>query len=361
MPFYEYISVPLEEGIIVARRGSCKLFMIAGSARFVWESKADGVPEVKIPALLARHYRINLAQAEQDVRDVLRLWNNEGLIISKGAHRKYRLAKVGFSIRYEDGDVEVALGPMLEHLVQDAAFSSNEYQPEFYVGMFGGEFRMRTDYGETLHSIVPDEIVERLFGSIVKFAYEKVDWLFSVHGSAVATENACVLMPGPSGSGKSTLAAGMVARGYDYVADDLVMFDRPTMRAIPLPMPIVLKSGSWDALEPFILELSSIHPSRRFNQDVKYWTPDKNHITRGPLPIHAVVFPTYRPQATATIVKLSPFETLSRFADASCVMNPPANPESIIQLASWVRSFPAYSLTYGSLSTAITAIREQLN
>jgi hypothetical protein len=361
MPLDEYISVPLEEGIIVARQGSCRLFMIAGSARFVWERRADGLPDADIPPLLTRRYGISLAQAEQDVRDVLRLWDSEGLIVTRGRRREYKIANLRFSIRYKDKDLEAAVAPVLEHLAQDSTSSSNEYQPEFDVGITRREFILRIDYVETLHSLVLDEIIERLLTSIVQFAYDKLDWLFSMHASAVATGNACVMIPGPSGSGKSTLAAALVSQGYDYLTDDLVMLDRANMRAVPLSVPLVLKAGSWESLEPYIPELSSAPLCRRFGQNVRYWTPGKTQITRTWLPIRAMIFPNYQRQATVEIVKLPAFEALSRIAAASCVINPPTTSEAVMRLASWVGSFPAYALTYGSLSAGTTAIREQLD
>jgi hypothetical protein len=73
-----------------------------------------------------------------------------------------------------------------------------------------------------------------------------------------------------------------------------------------------------------------------------------------------MIFPNYRPGATAEIVKVSAFQALSRIAGGCCVINPPANAETVKRLASWAGSFPSYEVTYSSLPEATTAIRERL-
>ena len=49
--------------------------------------------------------------------------------------------------------------------------------------------------------------------------------LLVLHGNAIRIGDACMVCVGPSGSGKSTLAAGLMQRGYEILADDVVPVD----------------------------------------------------------------------------------------------------------------------------------------
>jgi len=357
----DYISVPLGDGLIVARRDSGRLFIIAGSARFVWERRAEGVPDTKIPRLLATHYGISLARAEQDVRDVLELWISEGLIIAGGICREYTIADQWFAIHYQNEELEAALAPTLENLTPIGKVGFKGYRREFDLRVKDGSFVLRIDYGEGASgTLLLDEVVERLLTDILQFAYDKFDWIFSLHAAAIATESACVLIPGPSGSGKSTLAAALVSQGYSYLTDDLVLLDRADMQAVPLPTPLVLKSSSWEPLESFVPALSSVPIRRRFNEDIRYWSPGEGQVTRIPLPVRTILFPAYRQGAAVEITEVSAFEALNRIVIGSSVVAAPISPQTVDRLVSWVRQTPAYAVTYGSLSTALAAVRQHL-
>ena len=45
-----YITEELEDGLIVASSDGCQLFMMNGSARFVWERRMEGVIDAEIRA-----------------------------------------------------------------------------------------------------------------------------------------------------------------------------------------------------------------------------------------------------------------------------------------------------------------------
>jgi hypothetical protein len=81
--------------------------------------------------------------------------------------------------------------------------------------------------------------------------YERCDHLIGMHAAAVAYKNNCILFPAECGSGKSTLTAALVAGGFQYCSDDMVLLAAPPMRMRPVPMAMGIKSGSAGLLEKY--------------------------------------------------------------------------------------------------------------
>lgn len=73
-----------------------------------------------------------------------------------------------------------------------------------------------------------------------------------VHAAVVERAGLALIMPAPPGSGKSTLCAGLVARGWRLLTDELalVSLEQPG-EVIALPRPISLKNESIDVIRDF--------------------------------------------------------------------------------------------------------------
>ena len=93
-----FITAPLDEGLIVARRNGDRLFVMNGSARFMWERRAQGIPDADIPGLTATHYGINIEQARDDFGKTLRQWQAAGLAEPLGQRHHYAIGCVTFSV-----------------------------------------------------------------------------------------------------------------------------------------------------------------------------------------------------------------------------------------------------------------------
>jgi hypothetical protein len=69
-----------------------------------------------------------------------------------------------------------------------------------------------------------------------------------LHAAAVSHGERCILLPGKTGAGKSTLTAWLVARGYQYLTDELVYIPAGTTTVVPFPRPLNIRAGGLDAL-----------------------------------------------------------------------------------------------------------------
>lgn len=75
-----------------------------------------------------------------------------------------------------------------------------------------------------------------------------------IHAGAVRKGDHLLLIPGFSGSGKSTLVAWHLARGWEYLGDDLVCLSFQEKRVCPCPLPLKLANPP----HPLITAVESI-------------------------------------------------------------------------------------------------------
>jgi Coenzyme PQQ synthesis protein D (PqqD) len=357
-----FITVPLDEGLILARRDGHRLFVMNGSARFMWERRAEGVPDADIPQLAATHYGIDVQQAQRDFGKALSRWQVEGLAEPPGHRRHYVIGGVRFSVHFPDESVESEIAPTFAHLEVSAQNrGAVPHHTEFDLALEDGRFVLRTDGLECLRCDEIDDVIDKLALSVVRCAYDGIKWLVSVHAAALGRSDGCILVPGASGSGKSTLTAALLASGhFSYLTDDISLLDPATLRIVPVPGALVLKSGSWEPLKSLLPDLSELAVRRRGGQQVRYWTPPTGLVATQPLPVKAVVFARYEKGRETELVSLSSLEGLSHLIGAPCTVNAPISAETVGRVAGWSQTIPFYTLAYGSLADATQVVEDLL-
>ncbi len=72
-----------------------------------------------------------------------------------------------------------------------------------------------------------------------------------IHAAVVEKDGHALILPAPPGSGKSTLCAGLVARGWRLLSDELTLIDPASGQLVPLPRPIGLKNASIEVIRRF--------------------------------------------------------------------------------------------------------------
>ncbi|MBL8474968.1 MAG: HprK-related kinase A [Methyloversatilis sp.] len=72
-----------------------------------------------------------------------------------------------------------------------------------------------------------------------------------IHAAVVERNGFALILPAPPGSGKSTLCAGLTARGWRLLSDELAMITPDTLELIPFPRPISLKNRSIDVMRDY--------------------------------------------------------------------------------------------------------------
>lgn len=127
---------------------------------------------------------------------------------------------------------------------------------------------IRIEIFESISTIVP-AIISR----IQVLTYQSQSYLFSFHGGAVSYNDCCIILPGISGAGKSTLTAKLCANHAQLYSDEMVVIG-PDSKIKTIPLPIAVKSGSWDVLINEYPELATAQVfDREDGKKIKYIWP----------------------------------------------------------------------------------------
>jgi len=360
-PSDRFITAPLDEGLIVARRDGDRLFVMNGSARFMWEKCAEGIAATEIPRLTAMHYGIDVEQARDDFGKTLLRWQAEGLVEPPGSCRYYAIGNIPFSVRCPDAETEAAVAPLFAHLERPHGAGNGRVPAEFDLAIEQEQFVLREGGIVILRSPDIDAIIDKLTLAVVMHAYKSIEWVVSIHAAAIGTRDRCVLVPGESGNGKTTLTAALLSsERMSYLTDDISLLDPDDFRVMPVPGTLVLKQGSWKALESYLPRLRDLSVRRRGGQDVRYWSPPATQVAAGSLPVRAIVFARYDAAASGQLARLSTLDGVSRLMAAPCTVSAPITAETVHRVVAWAQAIPFYALAYGSLAEAKSIVEDLL-
>ena len=139
----------------------------------------------------------------------------------------------------------------------------------------------------------------------------------AVHAAVVANDDWAMIMPAPPGSGKSTLCAGLVARGWRLLSDELTLISPDDGRITPLPRPVSLKNDSIAVMREFAPHLAiSAECHDTVKGTVAHMGLPRDSVTRGDTPARPawIVFPRYQPGSDTRLVPRKKGETLLEVA-----------------------------------------------
>ncbi len=182
-----------------------------------------------------------------------------------------------------------------------------------------------------------------------------------LHAGVVERDGRAIVIPGPPGSGKSTLCAGLVARGWRLLSDELAMIDPGTLELIPVPRPLSLKNESIEVIREFApgLKLGRAYAETNKGSVAHMRLPQETvDRAREPATPALVVLPAYVTGRPARLESHPPGQMFMYLADNAFNYNV-LGTSGFQSLAAVVDCCRCYRLTYGDLDEA-TQILEQL-
>jgi hypothetical protein len=213
--------------------------------------------------------------------------------------------------------------------------------------------------GAVTHRLTqPEEILGGLAQTLLELTTPGVDWLAIIHAGGLALGGRGLIFAAPSGSGKSTLTAYLARRpGFDYLGDDLVAIDASSGRILPWPTHPSLKSGSW-AL--FAESDPGLATQPQFADSGRRWRYLDPPVSAWPDPVvpNAILCPSYRLDARAELVALSPLEALQALVADRVWLGGVLDAPRADRFLTWLEQMPAYRLTYSSLDHAESLVRD---
>ncbi len=177
-----------------------------------------------------------------------------------------------------------------------------------------------------------------------------------VHAAVVERGGLALIMPAPPGSGKSTLCAGLVARGWRLLTDELalVSLDQPG-EVIALPRPVSLKNASIDVIRDFAPEQVMgpvAHDTAKGT--VAHMAAPQDSVRRGSETAisRLLIFPKYMPGAATTITPRQKAASFMELADQSFNFNV-LGELGFHALKQMLDSCDCYDLSYSDLDDVI--------
>lgn len=182
--------------------------------------------------------------------------------------------------------------------------------------------------------------------------------LYVVHAAVVRYGDAAVMLVAKSGGGKSTVCWALLHHGFRYLSDELGPVDLETLDVHPYPRALTLKK---DPPPSYRLAATTVRTSRGAHVSARDMP---GHAGNGPVPLAAVFFLHYQPDAPAPALRpLGAAEAAARlYANA---LNPLAHAGNGLDAAIRIATArPSFELTTGELGATcalVTATLQRLS
>lgn len=97
------------------------------------------------------------------------------------------------------------------------------------------------------------DLIYHLTDRVVFHVADKVSSKHCLHAAAVSFNSNALVIPANSGAGKSSFTTWLVANGFDYITDELILMD-DAFRIDGIARPIQIKSHGIDAIEHLLVK-----------------------------------------------------------------------------------------------------------
>jgi Coenzyme PQQ synthesis protein D (PqqD) len=368
---------PIEGGLLLLDQASNCLFAYNDTARHVWDLIAAGCGEESLISEFAHAWQIPPSVARADIDAIVAEWRMHNVLVNHGRGRrraskaKPRVAswsdapKAGWQSEWictirgtpvafaVETDLPGSFRLLFAHLETPAAVP--RARMEIRTGPIG-EWVLVEDGRERVRTVEPAEVIGALFIAVLERTRPNLQWFALIHGSALSFGGNGLALAGPSGSGKSTLAAGLIAQGYNFLADDLVAVSEPHGTIVPWPLPVSIKQGSFDIVRSHHPQLVEAAPYRTKGIEARMLIPPASAWDADPVPLRRLVFPRFAEGAESRARRLSSFETIERLLNDRVWLGNPVTEQRMSVFLAWLDRTPAYALSYGSLDDGMRLI-----
>ncbi|MFT5137955.1 MAG: hypothetical protein ACI9XU_001801 [Arenicella sp.] len=253
--------------------------------------------------------------------------------------------------------VEVALQGMRPERVSKAqgiklTVSSNE-----------DEWRLQDHSNDVKRKIANSgDLIYHLTDRIVFHVADKVSDKHCLHAAAVSFNNNALVIPANSGAGKSSITTWLVANGFDYITDELILMD-DNFCIDGIARPIQIKSHGIAAIEHLLVkkqpdEGEAYYPGKLAN--AVPITSLGGQISKAvDHHMRLMIFPHYKKDAEFEFEKLSSAEAGMRLM-ANFVNARNLEGHGFRAMMKMIRQTQCYSLDYGGFNRLPNDFAKQL-
>lgn len=269
---------------------------------------------------------------------------------------KYHLDAKVIRFSFETDWLEDYIHPLIQHLeTRKGKTVTSEF--ELFTADDWVVFRLN---GEVKGTWTKDEshfTKGKIFLELINVLYEKtdLDWLMTVHASAVTNGRKTILFSAEPGSGKTTMAALLKNEGYHVISDDFVPIDINLFNAYPFPIAMSVKEGSMELLTSLYPELEKGPMYQTSPTKNVRFLPVKNEIMKMIYPVEEFIFVSFDQNEDFRMEKLDLLDAFKLLLDQIWV---PPSPNNVETLFERIQQASFYQLTYSNNQRALDAINQ---
>ena len=164
-------------------------------------------------------------------------------------------AGVQLTVQCKGKAVEQLVSPMLADL--QARPVVNPKGIKLTVKGEAGNWQLRDHDADLKRKLIQaGDLIYHLSDRIVFHVADKATSAHCVHAAAVAINGRAMVIPGNSGAGKSSFTAWLVAHGFDYLTDELILLNGANLQGISRP--IQIKPGGIEAVSALLANQDSM-------------------------------------------------------------------------------------------------------
>jgi hypothetical protein len=367
-------SLIFDGGVVVGDSDSNRLYVQNAAAGAIWTLLQAGLTTREAVSVLSRSFGLSEQVGLSHIRTILDAWDRLGLVgispasadklsvlaakpaivASAEAMGTFLIGGLAFSIQTDNRDVAAHIFAALRSLRADAIPSHSISATRT---ADGNSIGLQIDGIERLQVDNPAEMIGAIFQTMLELIRDDNSWLALIHGAAVASGSAGILLSGASGSGKSTLAAYLSAKGFKYLSDDLIVLSKPSGEIVPWPVPHSLKRGSWQTLEHLFPQIVDAKIERIGGREMKFVAAPVNSWSNVGITAQLLIFPRYDSSGSMTVTRIAPLLALQRLIEDRIWLGNPIEKSSVEAFLRVLETIPAYILQYSNLEQAEESIR----
>lgn len=377
MPTAAACRFEVDGGLLLLDKNSNTLFAYNDVARRIWDLLQAARSEGEIAAEIAAQWGIPITLAQDDVRAIMTLWRTQGLLAGEADRPSPRpsapvIAPIGSSVPPAEWVCTIHGTPIAFSIVDELLHTSRamfghletpQAEPQTRMTMArapSGEIALTVDGRERLRTDDPALAIGALFVAVLECIRPGVQWFALLHGAALARNGHGFALAGSPGAGKSTLAAGLIAAGFDYLADDLVALSSPDAAIIPWPLPLSVKPGSLDTLTPRLPQLATAPRYRTKGMDARLLIPPATAWNAKPVTLRTLFFVHFTEGVVAEARRLSSFEALQYLLTDRVWLGDPITEERVSSFLAWLNNTPAYAISHGTLEDGMRLVESMI-
>lgn len=202
----------------------------------------------------------------------------------------------------------------------------------------------------------PGDVIYHLTDRIVFHIADKAQGVHCLHAASVAVGEGALVVPANSGAGKSTFTTWLVAQGFSYLTDELIMAnDEGVLDGIARP--IQIKFHGLEAIKHLVRRPELVQKGK-FATALPIDCLEGKQVAESKK-LRAFVFPKYQKGADFSFAKLSSAEAGMRLM-ANHVNARNLEGHGFRAMMKLIRNTPCYSLAYGGFDTLPNDFSSQL-